>query len=126
MNEIVLRIEKAEKLLRDAEIELEMGMHERCCSTAYYAMFHTAKAMILAIGEDSRTHRGTIYLIWKNREKLGLSEEDCMNLTKAFDLREESDYGIFQEISGETARVVLKNARHFVERAKKFLKTVRP
>ena len=74
MNEITLRIKKAEKLLKDAENELEMGMHERCCSTAYYAMFHAAKAMILSIGDDSRTHRGTIYLIWKNRERLGLNK----------------------------------------------------
>jgi uncharacterized protein (UPF0332 family) len=60
LDEITIRIKKAEKLLIDAEIELEMSMHERCCSTAYYAMFHAAKAMVLAIGEDSRTHRGTI------------------------------------------------------------------
>jgi uncharacterized protein (UPF0332 family) len=45
-----------------------------------------------------------------------------VNLTKAFDLREENDYGILQEISGETARIVLENARHFVEKAKEFLK----
>lgn len=75
MDEIAFRIKKAEKLLKDAKIELEMGMYERFCSTAYYAMFHAAKAMLLAIGEDSRTHRGTIYLIWKNREKLGFFRE---------------------------------------------------
>jgi len=34
LDEIILRIEKAEKLLRDAEIELKMSMYERCCSTA--------------------------------------------------------------------------------------------
>ena len=117
MDEIILRIEKAEKLLRDAEIELKMSMYERCCSTAYYAMFHAAKAMILAIGEDSRTHRGTIYLIWKNREKLGLSEEDCVNLTKAFDLREESDYGILQErqpeLSSKTRDISLRRLKNF-------------
>ncbi len=124
MDEITLRIKKAEKLLKDAENELEMGMHERCCSTAYYAMFHAAKAMILSIGDDSRTHRGTIYLIWKNRESLGLSEDDCVNLTKAFDLREESDYGIFHEISEEAARVILDNARDFVKKAKEFLKNL--
>ncbi|AGK60061.1 putative conserved protein related to C-terminal domain of eukaryotic chaperone, SACSIN [Archaeoglobus sulfaticallidus PM70-1] len=121
MDEITLRIKKAEKLLRDAESELKMGMYERCCSTAYYAMFHASKAMILSVGEDSRTHRGTIFLIWKNKEKLGLNEEDCIRLSKAFDLREESDYGIFQEISEETATDILKDAREFVKKAKEFL-----
>lgn len=121
MDEIELRIKKAERLLRDAEKEFEMGLYERCCSTAYYAMFHAAKAMILSIDEDSKTHRGTIYLIWKNREKLKLSEDDCAKLSRAFDLREESDYGIFREISKDLAEDILRDAKDFVQKAKMLL-----
>jgi len=58
LDEIELRIKKAEKLLHDAEKEFKMELYERCCSTSYYAMFHAAKAMILCIGKDSKTHRG--------------------------------------------------------------------
>ena len=58
MDEIELRIRKAEKLLQDAKREFEMGLYGRCCSTSYYAMFHAAKAMVLSLGKDSRTHRG--------------------------------------------------------------------
>jgi len=43
--------------------KFEMELYERCCSTSYYAMFHAAKAMILCIEKDSKTHRGTIYLV---------------------------------------------------------------
>jgi hypothetical protein len=53
---IEFRIKKAEKLLRDAEKEFKVELYERCCSTTYYAMFHAAKAMILSIGENSKTH----------------------------------------------------------------------
>ena len=118
MDEIELRINKAGKLLQEAKKEFEMGLYERCCSTSYYAMFHAAKALILGLGKDSKTHRGTIYLVWENREKLKLSEDDCLKLSRAFDLREESDYGIFKEISRDLAYKVLRDAEDFIYKAK--------
>lgn len=118
MDEIKLRIKKAERLLQDAKREFNVGLYERCCSTCYYAMFHAAKAIILSLGKDSKTHRGTIYLIWENREKLGLSEEMCSKLSRAFDLREESDYGIFKEISQDVAEELLRDAEEFINKAK--------
>ena len=57
-------------------------------------------------------------MVWENREKLKLSEEDCSKLSRAFDLREESDYGIFGEISRELAEEVLRDAENFVNKAK--------
>ncbi len=68
-----------------------------------------------------KTHRGTIYLVWENREKLGLSEEDCIKLSRSYDLREESDYGIFREISEDLAETVLVDASDFVNKAKTIL-----
>ena len=122
MDEIEMRINKALGLLRDAKRELEMGMYGRCCSTSYYAMFHAAKAMILWLGKESKTHRGTIYLIWENRKNLGLDEEDCLKLSKAFDLREESDYGIFREITEEVAKEVVKDAETFITKAENIIR----
>ena len=81
-------------------------------------MFHAAKAMVLSLGKDSRTHRGIIYLVWENREKLKLSENDCSKLSRAFDLREESDYGIFKEIPKDLAENILKDAEDFIHKAK--------
>ena len=122
MDEITFRLRKAEKLVEDADKEFRMGLYERCCSTAYYAMFHAAKALIIGINEDTRTHRGTIYAVWKNKERLGLREDDCSKLSRAFDLREESDYGIIRQISKDEAESVLKDAKEFVEKAKRILK----
>ena len=53
-------------------------------------------------------------------EKQSLNEEDCSKLSRAFDLREESDYGIFRQISKDEAESVLKDAREFVEKVKKY------
>jgi hypothetical protein len=44
-------------------------------------------------------------------------------LSKSFDLREESDYGIFREISKDLAESVLKDAEEFVQKAKSLLST---
>ena len=125
MDEIELRIMKAEKLLQDAKREFEMGLYGRCCSTSYYAMFHAAKAMVLSLGKDSRTHRGIIYLVWENREKLKLSENDCSKLSRSFDLREESDYGIFKEISKDLAEDILEDAEDFIHKAKNVIAELR-
>ncbi len=77
-----------------------MGLYELCCSTA--------------------THRGVVYAVWKSKERLGLSEEDCIKLSRAFDLREESDYGIFRQISKDEAER-LNDAKDFVEKLRKLL-----
>jgi len=50
LDEIRLRIKKAEKFVEDAKNEFKMGLYERCCSTAYYAMLHASKAMIFIKG----------------------------------------------------------------------------
>ena len=42
---------KLKKLLQDAKKEFKMRLYERCCSTSYYAMLHTAKAMVLSFGK---------------------------------------------------------------------------
>jgi len=84
-------------------------------------MFHATKAMLLSLGKDSKTHRGTIYLRWENKEKLKLSEDDCSKLSRTFDLREESDYGIFKEISGDLAEELLKDAEDFINKAKNII-----
>ena len=84
-------------------------------------MFHAAKALILSINEDARTHRGVVHAVWKNREKFGLSEDDCSKLSRAFDLREESDYGLLRQISKDEAESVLRDAKEFVEKVKRIL-----
>ena len=123
LDEIELRVKKAEKLLQDGKKEFEVGLYERCCSTSYYSMFHAAKAMILCLGRDSKTHRGTIYLIWENKEELKLSESDCSKLSRAFDLREESDYGIFREISKDLAEEILRDAEYFIRKARNVIES---
>jgi len=77
-------------------------------------MFHAAKAMLLSLGKDSKMHGGTIYLVWENREKLKLDENDCSKLSRAFDLREESDYGISKDLAED----ILKDAEDFIHKAK--------
>ena len=75
MDEITLRIKKAEKLLKDAENELEMGMHERCCSSAYYAMFHAAKALLLSLGENSRNSQRDDILNLEEQRKTWIEQD---------------------------------------------------
>lgn len=72
MEEITFRLRKAEKLVEDADKEFRMGLYERCCSTAYYVMFHAAKALIISINEDARTHRGTVYFVYRRNKEWGL------------------------------------------------------
>lgn len=42
--------------LRDAEKLLELGMIKRATITAYYAMFHAARAAVLARGYAEKSH----------------------------------------------------------------------
>ena len=89
--------------------------------TAYYAMFHAARALLYARGYREKSHHYLIVSIealYVHEKKL--SPELARDLRNAMILREEADYhGDFSE-SG--AKVILDSAARFLETAVDLLK----
>ncbi len=56
--EVLLTLNEARECLIDSRIMLEEQRWKASVSRAYYAMFHSARAALLFIGENAFTHQG--------------------------------------------------------------------
>lgn len=117
-------LERAEKALKSAKLLQENGELEDAASRAYYAMFHTARAILFSKGISAKTHRGTISLFGEKIVKQGiLTEEYADMLRKAFDLRQKSDYELYTQLNAEAVKEAIRNAEKFIKKAKELTKT---
>lgn len=116
------RLEKAEEKIAAAEHLLEGGYHEDSISRSYYAMYHSAKALLESEDIGAKTHSGLIRMIGKEFVKPGRLEE---SLGKAFSIAEEdrevADYDIKIEFSEDEAEERIEEAEKFLNKSKEIL-----
>jgi len=97
--------------LADAEFLAVSGMPKRTTITAYYAMFHAARAAILARGYVEKSH----YCLLVAFRELYASDGEGLQLARGIErarvLRENADY--HAEFSTEAAEAALVVARRF-------------
>jgi len=117
-------LKRAEKALKSAKLLQENGELEDAASRAYYAMFHSARAILFSKGISAKTHRGTISLFSEKIVKQGiLSEEYADTLRKAFDIRQKSDYELYTQLNEETVKNLIKNAEKLIKKTRELTKT---
>ncbi len=116
--------EVAETCLRDAKILSKSGGSLRSLmNRIYYSVFHAAKAVLIQMGFDPKTHRGTIHLFLNEIAKKELcSKESAKLLSKAFKLREDSDYDVLAFLDPKDVRDSLKFADKFLKEMKEIVK----
>lgn len=120
---IKLEIEKAEESLKGAQVLFNSGLFDEAVSSAYYAMFHMAKALLLTVNEEPSTHHGLITLFGLKFVKPGVIEEIYNDmLIDAKESREAGDYDAARKFSQEEAEEKVKNAKKFSERISRYLK----
>ena len=116
-------IEIAEKRLRAAEVLLEKDMLEDAINRIYYSIYYAAKAMPNVRGFDAKTHSSLISEFGLRLVKEGLVEEKYGRILRnAFEKRETSDYQIGVVFGREEVVELLKAAKEFLRKAKKFVK----
>jgi len=109
--------------LESARILFEHSRFDDAVSRAYYAVFHSAQALLLSIGVRSDSHSGTRHLFGLHFIKSGkFDKRFARYLKKLKDDRENGDYGIFTFIERKEADAALKEAREFFKETKKYLK----
>jgi uncharacterized protein (UPF0332 family) len=72
-----LRLEKADKTLRDAGLLLSAGSHFGSINRSYYAVFYAARALLATKELDSPKHSGVISLFnqhWPKHFSPGLNK----------------------------------------------------
>lgn len=119
---IRLELERGHESLKSAEVLLDEELLDESVSSAYYAMFHSVKALLHTIGEDPATHQGVITLFGLNFIKPGLIEKEYNDLfIEAKDDREDSDYDITRKFTGSEAEERVTSAKKLVSRINAYL-----
>ena len=116
-------IARGEECLKAAEHLLVGGFANDAVSRAYYGAFHYARALLMTLGIEPKTHRGVIQMIGLHFVRTGhLAEEAAKELAQLETYRELSDYHTATQFSEEQAREELSRARRFAETCMPLLK----
>jgi len=120
--ELVLKeIQGAEYDLEKAERSITQSDFKWTTVQAYYAMFHSARALLYSKGYREKSHRSLLIALRELFTKTGkIREELIQNFEDVMDLREEADYGL--EFSESGAKQAIAHAKKFLKTSKEILK----
>ena len=112
------RIEKARRILADAEALHKMGSHGSSVNRSYYAVHAASRALLALRGADPRSHEELRSMMaveyGEHRRMPGRFMESIVVLNER---RVRADYGDVTDIGDEEALDSLSRAREYVGRA---------
>ena len=115
------RINTAKEDLETAIDLLKMGRYKGATNRAYYAIFHSMRAVLALEGVDFKKHSGVIAFFRQNYIKTGIFDIVYSEIIqKASFIRNESDYSDFYIASKEEAEEQSENAVKFYEEVVKY------
>ena len=116
-------LETAREKIESAEILYRYKKYDDVVSRAYYAVFHSAQALLISIGIKAESHSGVRHLFglyFIKNKKFAKKFGRYLRILK--DERENGDYGIFTLINKNDAKEAIKQAKEFLFQTEKYLK----
>lgn len=116
------RFRKSQAEIKNAELALKENLYDQVISASYYAILHSARAL-LAINEiPVKKHAGVMSLFALHFVKTGLIDTEYSKiLVTANRLRTSSDYSDYYFATKEEAVEILDSARVFVGKIESIL-----
>lgn len=115
-------IKKAEEWLAEALDNYRNENYPSCTISAYLAMFHAARALLLRDGFREKSHFCIARYLEEKYEKSGKLEIIWVDmLDRARELRHDDQYDLDFTASQEEANDIMENAKRFLERMKKLI-----
>lgn len=114
-------LKAAESDLKDSKDVLKMGKVKWATISAYYAMFHAARALIFAKGYREKSHfclRAALKNLLVDTNALETSFLEDYDMAK--EIRENADYK--SDFSKESAEHMISKAGYFIAKTKELLK----
>jgi uncharacterized protein (UPF0332 family) len=119
---IAAEVSRGTDTLESAEILFQAGKYADAIGHAYYAAFHYARALLLTLGEEVRTHAGLDRLLQRDLVREGHFNPEIARLfARLMTYRFEADYTAEYVFTAEAAREELDAAHRFVSEATRFL-----
>ncbi|MCX6162067.1 MAG: HEPN domain-containing protein [Ignavibacteriae bacterium] len=121
-NLALYRSEKSRNELQVSKELLDKNHFSQSINRSYYAIFHSARALLALIEFDSKKHSGIISFFIKNFVKQGLVDEKYSTIiNKAQQIRINSDYDDFYIVTKEQAQNQYGDAKEFVKMTEVYL-----
>ena len=115
-------LQSASEALDEAKLLLQSSKLRGAISRAYYAMFHAARAILYQKGIKPKTHSGVRVMLSQHVVKEGIvSKELEKSLSKAYDMRQLSDYEVDAEFGKEAVEDVVNKAESFISQIEEVL-----
>lgn len=117
------RILKSKNKLNAAKHSLENKDFEDAISRAYYAVFHSANALLQYVGVEVKSHQALKQMFGLHLVQSGLVEKEmgrCLNDLK--DERENGDYDVITYFDKNDAEKAIEKAKIFIEKTVEFFK----
>ena len=119
---IAHEVRRGDESLESAEILLAAGKHADAVSRAYYGAFHYARALLLTLGEEARSHGGLERLLQRDLVRPGKLDPDVARLFSRLQrFRQDADYTAEFVFTAKGSREEVDAARQFVEAARMLL-----
>lgn len=119
---IAAEVARGDDALRSAELLATAGQRADAVSRAYYAAYHYARALLLTLGEEARTHGGLDRLVQRDLVKTGkLAPETAALLSRLMTYRQNADYMAEYVFTASMAAEQVDGARAFVAAARAIL-----
>lgn len=116
------RFESANEALEDAKIMFSNKRYKNTLNRAYYAIFHSIRAVNALKGFDSSKHSGVIAFFNKNFVKTEIFNKELSKIIKlASEKREEADYLDFFVASRSEAEKQIMRAQKLLDEIEKYL-----
>lgn len=119
---IAAEIARGRDALEEAELLLAAGKVAGAVSRAYYAAFHHARALLIAGGEEPRTHGGLSRLLQRDVVRTGrMAAETAALLSRLMTFRQDADYTAEYVFTPAMAAQGVEDARVFIAAAEAIL-----
>ena len=116
------RIAHAKECLRESELLLGADEYKGATNRAYYAAFHSLRAVLILQEFDSKKHSGIIAKFGEKYLKTEMFDKQISEyITSLFRIRTASDYDDFYIVSKEEAKSQFEKARVIVEQIETYL-----
>lgn len=120
-----LQLDEAKEILTFIPAYINLGDYNGAISRAYYAAFHSLKALEALTGYDSKKHSGTLSYFRKEYIKTQILPESLSDdIEELKTLREDSDYNITIKLNLQIANESYNKAKTFVDEIEKYIKSV--
>jgi uncharacterized protein (UPF0332 family) len=122
LKNIAAEIRRGDESLESAAILLAAGKHADAVSRAYYGAFHYARALLLTLGEEARSHGDLERLLQRDLVRPGKLDPDVARLfSRLQKFRQDADYTAEFVFTAKSSREEVDAARQFVAEARRLL-----